>query len=261
MGNKEFKIYNPPGSILREQQNRMLEMLLWFDDFCKKNDLKYALCAGTCLGAVRHHGFIPWDDDVDVEMPISDYQRFMKLFSENEKYVLQSHNSDPYYTSPGVKIRDKFSHIEEHNMDTNYKFKGVFIDVFPLEKSPMIIQRLFLFWRWRMTRVADKEHLSFLQKLLLFFGKKLMFGLIPIVRLLTCWWPGNKLHFTPGVGFNDEVRYYEQIFPTVDLEFEGHLLPCPGKYDLYLKNMYGDYMTPPCADQIKLHAAKIEIWS
>lgn len=71
--------YNPDGSILRKQQLRMLEMLQYIDFVCKKHNIRYWLCSGTLLGAVRHGGFIPWDDDVDIEMLREDYKRLVRI--------------------------------------------------------------------------------------------------------------------------------------------------------------------------------------
>jgi len=244
-------------SLLRKQQLRMLDMLLWFDSFCKEHDIQYCLCAGTCLGAVRHKGFIPWDDDVDVEMLWPDYKRFVSLFTETDDYSLQTYKTDPYYTSPYAKLRDKHSRIEEHNKDTNYQMKGLFIDIFPLEKSPMIVQRIFLHWRWGLTLKADRTDLSRFEKKVLFFEKKCLFAGISAARALTSWWPGNRLHFTPGVGFNYEIRDVEDIFPVSYLDFEGHRLPVPGNCDAYLTKMYGDYLTPPNPEDIHPHVAEI----
>jgi len=244
-------------SSIRRQQLRMLEMLLWLDDFCKMNNIQYCLCAGSCLGAVRHKGFIPWDDDVDVEMLWPDYKRFMRLFKETDDYQLQTYQTDPFYTSPSAKLRDKHSHIEEHNKNTNYLMKGLFVDIFPLEKSPLIVQRFFLHWRWRMTMDADKKGIQSIERIVLGIRKKAMYLCISIARVLSSWWPGNQLHFSPGVGFIDEKRDIDDIFPVTYLEFEGYMLPVPGKYDSYLTKMYGDYMTPPKIDDIHQHISEI----
>ena len=86
--------YNPEGSELRALQMRLIEMLDFIDDLCKKNDIKYWLSSGTCLGAVRHGGFIPWDDDLDIEMMREDFLKFEKVFKETGKYALQTSSTD-----------------------------------------------------------------------------------------------------------------------------------------------------------------------
>lgn len=84
--------YNPDGSNLRKMQLRMLEMLKYIDSICRENDIKYWLSSGTCLGAVRHGGFIPWDDDADIEMLASDYRKLEKILrSSSRDFVLQDY--------------------------------------------------------------------------------------------------------------------------------------------------------------------------
>ena len=91
--------YNPDGSILRKQQLRMLEMLQYIDFVCKKHNIRYWLCSGTLLGAVRHGGFIPWDDDVDIEMLREDYKRLVRILKKDidSRYALQTHSTDANY--------------------------------------------------------------------------------------------------------------------------------------------------------------------
>ena len=87
--------YNPEGSILRKQQLRMLDILLHIDKICNEHNIPYWLSSGTLLGAVRHGGFIPWDDDVDIEMLREDYLRFEKIFKEDDDYVLTTTSQTP----------------------------------------------------------------------------------------------------------------------------------------------------------------------
>ena len=103
--------YNPEGSLLRRQQNRMTEMLLCFDEICRKHDIPYWLCSGTLLGCVRHGGYIPWDDDLDVEILYKDYDRLMKVLREElpEQYGIQNDETDSGYFFCFAKINDKIS--------------------------------------------------------------------------------------------------------------------------------------------------------
>lgn len=119
---------------LSELQVELLKMLEWFDTLCRENNLAYYALGGTMLGAVRHGGFIPWDDDVDVGMPRKDYDKLCKLDVSNysEKYLIESPESDKGdYCYPYVKIYDKTTTLIE-----NYKkpvIRGIFIDVFPID--------------------------------------------------------------------------------------------------------------------------------
>lgn len=128
--------YNPDGSILRKQQLRMLEMLQYIDFVCKKHNIRYWLCSGTLLGAVRHGGFIPWDDDVDIEMLREDYKRLIKVLHEepSSHYAVQTYQSDSDYTLPFGKLRDLHSHVIERGV-AKCKYDGCWIDLFYLEKN------------------------------------------------------------------------------------------------------------------------------
>src|SRR5699024_5455265 len=123
-------------NILRKLQLTQLEILIEFDRICRENDLKYQIHYGTLLGAVRHKGFIPWDDDIDVGMLREDYNIFLKLANEkiNNKYFIQNHKTDPEYIhsftritkNNTVSMQNTYSEIDMH--------QGIFIDVFPLDK-------------------------------------------------------------------------------------------------------------------------------
>ena len=121
--------YNPDGSPLRQHQLKLLEMLVYFDKVCKENSIHYWLSSGTCLGAVRHGGFIPWDDDLDVEMMREDYLKLEKIFHETDDYILQTWKNDLFYTISFAKLRDKHSVV----YDSLCQYRGYFIDIFALE--------------------------------------------------------------------------------------------------------------------------------
>ena len=128
--------FNPEGSMLRKQQNRMTEMLLVVDGICKKHGIRYWLCAGTLLGAVRHGGYIPWDDDLDVGLLRKDYQRLMEVLPGElpPTMALQTNDTDKNYFYFFAKLRDRNSLLaEECPYDEVFKERGVFIDIFPFE--------------------------------------------------------------------------------------------------------------------------------
>jgi len=249
--------FNPDGSPLRLLQLRMVEMLVWFDDFCSRYDIKYWLSCGTCLGAVRHSGFIPWDDDIYVEMHRKDYERFCKLFSENEQYVLQTHENDLYYTAPFGKLRDKQSIMSESDgIDVNYKYRGIFIDIFPVEMASPLWAKVALHFRWKLTLEA-KNQLSKQKEQCFMKRKSIFFRLLPLIGVLGKISFRKRLMCCYGTGFLGEVRDKADMETLCELNFEGNSFKAPGKYEDYLTRLYGDYMRIPKIDEIHTHMSSI----
>ena len=141
--------FNPDGSLLRKHQLRALEILKEVHDLCTRHGIRYYLCSGTLLGAVRHGGFIPWDDDVDIEMRWTDYLKFLK-YAKRElkgKYKLQTHATDSNYFMTFAKVRDESTFMAEYTgKDRRFKYRGIFIDIFYTER----ILRLFAVITWRL---------------------------------------------------------------------------------------------------------------
>ena len=238
--------YNPDGSELRNHQLELLRILDFFDAFCKQNDIRYWLSSGTCLGAVRHGGFIPWDDDIDVEMLRDDYLRFVEMFKENEDYVLQTYDNDLFYTEPFPKLRCKGSTISEGEFDEKYTHHGIFIDIFIMEPVPLLPAVICHFFYGTMRHFSFKIKKS--DKLLVLAYKtwKCFNGwFVKFNRLLFGFIKKDTLRHTYGVGLVKKVRKRDEIFPLGSQEFEGKAFPVPGNYDMYLKRIYGDYMRIP----------------
>lgn len=245
--------YNPDGSNLRKHQMRMLDILIFVGNFCEENNIKYWLSSGTCLGAVRHGGFIPWDDDVDIEMMREDFLIFQEKFKESDKYVMQTQKTDYYYYTPFHKIREKDTAI----YDSLYKYRGVFIDVFCLEyvnRSISVISN----YAYRMVnkcyclvRSKKDNKNKAIYSLLYGITKKIFFAYISFLRIINKIIPNKQLRHTIGVGWPNNIRVEEEIFPLTTMKFEGYDFPVPGNYDAYLSHLYGNYMEIPSDDKIQ----------
>lgn len=258
--------FNPDGSLLRRHQLRMLEMLKYIDYVCKKNDIKYWLCSGTLIGAVRHGGYIPWDDDVDIEMLRADYKKFVKVMDTETlhgRYVLQTHETDPNYFAPYGKLRDLHSCIKEDNTnDLYYKYKGCYIDVFVLEPSSSfflnrlgsIVLGILLYRTNPLLKNRVLRHVYYA------CSYPLVYNIVfPVLRLLSKCGAKGGLRLALG-SFFFKSRDKDDLFPLQMHRFEDYLFPIPRKYDNYLRKIYGDYMKLPDLDKLRMHTNKTEIY-
>ena len=122
-----------------EQKEILLDMLKYVDEICKKNNIKYFLYGGTLIGAIRHKGFIPWDDDLDICVPYKDYRKLITLLKQDNKYNVHNpyDNEDYYYFF--TKLTDKRTILIEDNYN-RIKDMGVFLDIFPFYHLPDSIE-------------------------------------------------------------------------------------------------------------------------
>lgn len=245
--------FNPDGSMLRRQQLRMLDILLYVDKICKEHNIRYWLSSGTLLGAVRHGGFIPWDDDLDIEMLREDYVRFIKLFPQNSDFAIQTYDNDPNYFKGFAKVRDLHSQISEFELDKYYKYRGLYIDIFSLERVPVLICRIYgrmfeYISKWRL-KCADNKILWWTLKCF----QKCVLLTIPIARPIFRNFT-KELHHSYGSCFPKE-RYFEDLFPLSQISFEGQMFPAPKNADHYLKTIYGEYDKLPNLDTVEIHTS------
>lgn len=244
--------------ILRELQNVELEILLDVDRVCKENNIEYFLVAGTLLGAVRHKGFIPWDDDIDICMPIKDYKKFCKIAPHKLKkeYFLQCSNTD-FTEMWFAKVRKNNTTCIESGEEKKRKHQGVWIDIFPL-----IGVKNDKMWLDKATQKATLAK-TLLKKRYSSFGsfkdlplKKKILKMIPlkIVRMIanaifnSVFKDHRKFEYCYYLWGSPRIKstFKSYLFDELScVEFEGHNLPAPKRWDEYLQVEYGDYMTPP----------------
>ncbi|MCH5308287.1 MAG: LicD family protein [Prevotella sp.] len=254
--------FNPDDSLLRRQQMRMLEILLEVDRICKKHKIPYWLGSGTLLGAMRHRGFIPWDDDLDIEMLWEDYQRLLKVLPVElpPNMALQCTQTDRNYFYFYAKVRDRRSHLEEVNRyDRFWKEQGVYIDVFPVHRHPIWLHLLSEKLQGHVYKIIrqmgedDKE--MWKVRLITRMNEKVLYPMMrAFSRLLKA---KGTLGF--GIPFHSP-RPIETILPLTEAEFEGHTFPVPNDSHTLLTLLYGDYMQLPDVNKLQLHVGKLEIY-
>lgn len=244
--------FNPEGSMLRRQQLRMLEILLYIDKVCKEHNITYWLSSGSLLGAVRHGGFIPWDDDLDIEMLREDYEKFIKVFPNNEDFVLQTHKNDRNYLLPFAKVRDLQSELDEFGHNATFKYKGLFVDVFCLEMTPRFA---YVFYGGLFYLLQKMQHSSsncIIRELVVIF-KNISYLSIALFRPILRIFPHKKLNHIYGSGPRWKSRDRNHIFPLKEILFEEHKFPVPFAYDSYLYRMYGDFNKLPNLNKLRIH--------
>lgn len=237
-----------------------LGILDYIDAICKEHKIEYFLDYGTLLGAIRHKGFIPWDDDIDICMKRKDYERFISIMSnvQNPHYKLLSmETSSSYYYEFG-KVVD--TRVELNETGTlNLPGMGVWVDVFPKDNLP----KHHLWLKWLVTIFVVCRVFAVYKRFpkkhsVLFYPVWLVSRLIgykPFLNLIKLFSTFDKDKETPYIGDLRDLtakRYAwdREIFnKSVLVPFEGKEYPAPQKWDEYLKGLYGDYMKLPPEDK------------
>ena len=257
---------------LRKLQIIQLRLLLEVKRICDKHNLSYSLIGGTLIGAIRHKGFVPWDDDIDIGMPRKDYDEFRRICAyelPNSLYLRDASTShDDYFLF--TKLCLKNTSNSEDGISVSY---GINIDIFPMDNIPnnhfmlfyqMKMQTLLSYLVWSKSNTihdisVDSSYPKIVTYPLMFIGKLVPKNLLiflsernlrryshrtteSIVNLLTCYNPKNE---TITVG---------EFMDVILVDFEGFKFPAPASYHKWLTRIYGDYMTPPPVEKRTGHS-------
>lgn len=255
---------------LRQLQLTELELLDEFVRVCEKHGLQYYLIGGTLLGAVRHRGFIPWDDDVDVAMPREDYDRFAQLCAGElaPRYFYQCPGTDPHYFLTYAKLRKNGTEVYEERFRGSKFHKGVFIDIFPLDLCPApgpvchFLFNVLAVMNYRGQVDSGEVYQPYREisgkigyAVLRLFSPK---GLVKLRKRLL-WLAravGGKKYLA---WYGGAYGYRKLVFPAdwfgagADLIFEQRSYTSPIRYENLLEKVYGDYMAEPPEDQRRRH--------
>lgn len=247
--------------VLRTSQMKLLTILEAIDSICRRCDISYWLDGGTLLGAVRHGGFIPWDDDVDIAMTVEDLRRFVEVAPNllGDNLALQTPDT------PGVKeliykVRDKDSLLIENGEEVHFDgLHGMFVDIFPfidypdvsisfvkkyghgVSKSYSILHHTH---RYSLRSVAELPWFS-----LKYFYYKALWKAASLLKPMGKY-VGNTL-INNGYGI---MHRRDSVFPLTEVQFEGKTFSAPCNPDAYLRDLYGDYSVLPPENRRKSHA-------
>lgn len=257
---------------IEELKKIQIDMLVSIDEFCQKNNINYSLSSGTLIGAVRHQGYIPWDDDIDIMMHRDDYERFVSTFNGTFNHLsLLAPELDLNYYAPYANVYDNRTLLTEDGNGHRGLSIGIKIDIFPIDSVPSDIDDYMRI----MGKVNQLNHIMYIKRLENVFKSNQQFKYILTVLILKVLYsciPYSYLQkkvrdiaisdtYRRGESeYVDNVVYniYSKKCPRfkrsvlesyIRLPFEGREFSVIKNYDVVLRTMYGDYMQLPPEDK------------
>lgn len=254
-----------------------LDIMIYLDKICRENDIEYAIYYGTLLGAVRHKGFIPWDDDIDIVVPRPDYDRLLKILQQESKYLLLSFETRSDYRYPFAKLVDTNTQFISNVFHwAEDKDLGVFVDIFPLDGMPSdkevrtayadyceLLRLNMMDTLGSSYARAKSKYKSVIKRVVKYphHRKLLKQGDYSYWRDLymkeTVKYPFEEAE---TCGYMEFINYPRGLFPIEwfhsykDIEFEGHYFRTIQEDEAFLKMCYGDYMQlPPENERVSHH--------
>lgn len=245
---------------LRTLQLTMLEMLKLVDKICRDNNIQYSLCSGTLLGAVRHKGFIPWDDDLDIRMTRENYDTFLRIWNQlqPEGYFLQNKENSPNFPSSFSKIRKNNTAFVTNEWEKGQFHTGVFIDIFVFDRIPQGKIKKFFF------KIGCLKYQIYTRENHHEFNNTIVSAFIRLLMNITTY----KGRMKYRQRFIEKVRRIDKdtnlplvsistpsslkfLFPSniadeyTELPFEDGNFMCFKNWDEFLRIEFGDYMQLP----------------
>lgn len=248
-----------------EGKKVMLDALINVANYCEQKGIKYSLGYGTLIGAIRHNGFIPWDDDIDIFMKRDDYDRFVSTY-KGDRYQVIDGSFNPNHAH--VRVSDQKTVLKLNKWRGLFYKAGLWIDVFPIDKVPdsqkeYLRFKKLIWFLFEMQLSGEVHRKGFVNQIIhaicrpfrSFFGKR---------ALSTMKYYNHKdTHSLANLG-----AYYANLpkFPAsymdefVDVDFEGHKFKAIKEYDAFLRGVYGDYMKLPPKEKQKPHHSYKAFW-
>lgn len=255
-----------------EQRACLLEMLKYIDTLCHEHKITYFLSGGSAIGALRHHGFIPWDDDADIMMPRQDYIKFLDLTKDlSGKYKTGSLYGNYDWTFPFARMWDITTKVVYDNLAE--ASTGIFIDIYPMDGLPNSKNRTRMHYIHNKIcyvllnaairkRFKDGEHFLLLKKSVALISKKI--GAKNICLHLDRVAARRKFEYSKYVGCSVLAHYMEKewfsrkdFISMVYVDFEDTKLPVANGCNDYLTRLYGDYMNPPAGGMPSEHHMRV----
>lgn len=256
---------------LNEQKKIMIELLEYFDRICRENNIKYSLIGGSLIGAIRHKGIIPWDDDIDVILTKKEYLKLIQILENknDSRYKLLTINNCRGYNFPFPKLVDKRTFVIEPSLLNQIKEYGIFIDIFSYSntsnsekvrikdfKKIKLLNSMMSRTKLDFKRYGFKQNFLRLNKNIL----SKIIGYRNIIKILNNIYSKYNNADTdyvvsnwPVYNINKEVQKSKNIIEYTDVEFENMKIMIFKNYDEILRNTFGNYMQLPPENQRKAH--------